>query len=192
MARTVTGEGIAPASDAKAERRYYAAKCGPIFACGANNRLSCAWGGVKVMLAFSKLPPEKRTAEIESAIQTGLDFFFRYRPSSAPPTPPQAGINRTAPGGLSVFRCSTSPICSSSLKRWQPGLRQRSASGRRFGFIRQKGGEAGRWNLEYDYAGKTWVDFGPKKQPNPWVTLRALRKLKSPGRLTVLGANPSA
>ena len=35
----------------------------------------------------------------------------------------------------------------------------------------------GRWVLEYDYNGKTWVDFGPKKQPNKWVTLRALKVL---------------
>ena len=33
--------------------------------------------------------------------------------------------------------------------------------------------------LEYDYTAKTWVDFGPKKQPNKWVTLRALRVLKT-------------
>ena len=33
------------------------------------------------------------------------------------------------------------------------------------------------WLLEYDYTGKTWVDFGLKKQPNKWVTLRALRLL---------------
>lgn len=29
------------------------------------------------------------------------------------------------------------------------------------------------------YAGKTWVDFGPKKMPNKWVTWRALRVLKN-------------
>lgn len=33
--------------------------------------------------------------------------------------------------------------------------------------------------LDHDYIGKTWVDFGPKRQPNKWVTLRALRVLKS-------------
>jgi hypothetical protein len=56
MARTVTGEGIAPISEKKADRRYYAGKCGPNFECGANNKLPCAWGAVKVMLAFSALP----------------------------------------------------------------------------------------------------------------------------------------
>jgi len=32
--------------------------------------------------------------------------------------------------------------------------------------------------MEYSYTGKTWGDFGPKKMPNKWVTLRALRVLK--------------
>jgi hypothetical protein len=45
--------------------------------------------------------------------------------------------------------------------------------------IHEKQDAQGRWSLEYDYAGKTWVDFGPKKQPNKWVTLRALRVLKA-------------
>ena len=45
--------------------------------------------------------------------------------------------------------------------------------------IRDKQGQDGRWPLEYDYNGKTWVDFGTQKQPNKWVTLRALRVLKN-------------
>ena len=47
--------------------------------------------------------------------------------------------------------------------------------------IRQKQDEQGRWSLEYDYTSKTWVDIGIKKQPNKWVTLRALRVLKKAG-----------
>ena len=46
-------------------------------------------------------------------------------------------------------------------------------------FIRGKQNAQGRWSMEYDYLrGKLWVDFGPYKQPNKWVTLRALRVLK--------------
>jgi hypothetical protein len=37
------------------------------------------------------------------------------------------------------------------------------------------------WLLVYDYSGKTWGDFGPKKQPNKWVTLRALQTLGKAG-----------
>jgi hypothetical protein len=45
--------------------------------------------------------------------------------------------------------------------------------------IREKQDQNGRWPLEYDYTGKTWVDFGPKKQANKWVTLRAAWVLKN-------------
>ena len=44
--------------------------------------------------------------------------------------------------------------------------------------VRMKQDAHGRWPLEYDYSGKTWVDFGPKRQPNPWVTIRALKGIK--------------
>jgi GH15 family glucan-1,4-alpha-glucosidase len=47
--------------------------------------------------------------------------------------------------------------------------------------IREKQDENGRWLLEHDYKGKTWADFGEKKLPNKWVTLRALRVLKAAG-----------
>ena len=47
--------------------------------------------------------------------------------------------------------------------------------------IRERQDEEGRWLLEYDYNGKTWGNFGRKNQPNKWVTLRALRVLKSVG-----------
>ena len=43
--------------------------------------------------------------------------------------------------------------------------------------ILDKQDDHGRWALEYHYTGKTWVDFGEAKQPNRWVTLRALRAL---------------
>lgn len=45
--------------------------------------------------------------------------------------------------------------------------------------IRNKQDAQGRWPLEYDYTGKTRVQFGPKRQPNKRVTLRALHALQS-------------
>jgi hypothetical protein len=83
MARTVTGEGMAPKSDKNAVRRYYAGKCGPNFACGANYELPCAWGAAKVMLAFGKLPENRRTPMINDAIQQGVDFLFSTDPAKA-------------------------------------------------------------------------------------------------------------
>jgi hypothetical protein len=83
MARSVTGEGVAPMQDRQAEVRYYAGKCGPGFACGANNKLPCAWGAIKVMLAFGKWPQERRTPLIQRAVQQGVDFLLGSDPARA-------------------------------------------------------------------------------------------------------------
>jgi hypothetical protein len=83
MARSVTGEGIAPLTDRKAKVRYYSAKPGPVFACSATYSQPCAWGAVGVMLAFGKLPVEKRTPLMDAAIKTGVDFLFSKDPARA-------------------------------------------------------------------------------------------------------------
>jgi hypothetical protein len=44
-------------------------------------------------------------------------------------------------------------------------------------FIEEKGNPDGSWSLEYHYQGKTWSDFGQKKSPNKYVTIRALHAL---------------
>ncbi|CAG1013714.1 hypothetical protein ANRL4_05011 [Anaerolineae bacterium] len=179
MARSVTGEGIAPQDDRHAPVRYYAGKCGPIFACGANNKLPCAWGGVKVMWAFGKLPLERRTPLIERAIQQGIDFLLSRDPAAADYP---SGWSTKPSGnwwkfGFPMFYVTdllqnVEALISLGCGR-DPRLTKALA------LIRDKQDAQGRWALEYDYTGKMWVDFGPKKQPNPWVTLRALRVLKA-------------
>jgi hypothetical protein len=179
MARTVTGEGIAPLENKDAPVRYYAYKCGPTFACGVNNKLPCAWGGVKVMLAFSKLPARKQTPLIRKAIKQGLDFFFGVDPVTA--TYP-AGYGDKPSGnwwkfGFPVFYITDLLQLAEALVALGCGNDPRLSN--TLNLIREKQDSEGRWSLEYDYAGKTWIDVGNKKQPNKWVTLRALRVLKT-------------
>ena len=61
---------------------------------------------------------------------------------------------------------------------WQDQLRGDPRLAGALKIIYEKQDSHGRWALEYDYGGKTWVGFGLKKQPNKWVTLRVLRMLK--------------
>jgi len=179
MARTVTGEGIAPLEDKDAPVRYYAYKCGPTFACGANNKLPCAWGGAKVMLAFSNLPPKQRTPVIEKAIRHGADFFFGVDPATAnyPSGYAEKPSGNWWKFGFPVFYVSDILQIVEALVGLGYGSDPRLSNALKF--IREKQDSEGRWPLEYDYIGKTWIDFGKKKQPNKWVTLRALRVLKA-------------
>jgi hypothetical protein len=179
MARTVTGEGLASNSDRNAPLRYYAGKCGPLFACGSNDKLPCAWGAAKVMLAFGLLPVEWRTPLIQRAIQPGVDLLLSVDPVTAAYP---SGYTAKPSGnwwkfGFPVFYVTDLLQIVEALVGLGYGSDPRLANALQF--IREKQDNDGRWPLEYEYTGKTWVDFGPKKQPNRWVTLRALRVLKA-------------
>jgi hypothetical protein len=179
MARTVTGDGIAPVEEKDAQVRYYAYKCGPVFACGVNNKLPCAWGGCKVMMAFSKLPANKKTPLIKKAIKQGVDFFFSIDPATAN-YPSRLGDKPNRAWwkfGFPVFYVSDILQIAEALTGLGYAKDKRLVNTLKI--IREKQDENGRWLMEYDYSGKTWADFGVKKEPNKWVTLRALRVLKA-------------
>lgn len=179
MARSVTAEGIASVADRGAAVRYYAGKCGPTFACGSNNKLPCAWGGVKVMLALGKLPAIRRTPSIERAIQHGADFLFSVDPADA--AYPTGFADKPSRNwwkfGFPVFYVTDLLQLVEALAALGFGDDPRLA--RALAIIREKQDANGRWSLDYDYADKTWVDFGAKGESNKYVTLRALRVLKA-------------
>ena len=181
LARSVTGEGIAPLTERDAPVRYYAGKCGPLFACGANNKLPCAWGGVKVMLALGRWPVERRTPAIDRAIAQGAAFLLDGDPARS--AYPNGWADKPSGNwwkfGFPVFYVTDLLQNVEALVALDYGRDPRLADA--LDFIREVQDADGRWALEYDYTGKAWVDFGPKKQPNRWVTLRALRALKRAG-----------
>ena len=181
MARTVTGEGIAPAAERDTPLRYFNAKCGPMFACGYNGQKPCAWGAAKVMLAFSRLPADRKTPLIERAIQQGVDFLFSTDPARAAyPTRNDSKPNRSWwKFGFPVFYITDILQVVEALVALGYGADSRLTNALQL--IREKQDEQGRWALEHNYSGKTWVDFGPPDQPNPWVTLRALKALRDGG-----------
>lgn len=179
MACTVTGEGLAPNTERSAPLRYYAGKCGPNFACGANNGLSCAWGAAKVMLAFAGWPAERRTPLIQRAIEQGVAFLLDVDPATA--AYPTGYADKPSGNwwkfGFPVFYVTDILQIAEALAALGYAGDPRLASA--LALVHSKQDAQGRWPLEYDYPDKTWVNFGAKKQPNKWVTLRALRVLKA-------------
>jgi hypothetical protein len=179
IASSLTGEGVAPVNEKDARVRYYAYKCGPVFACGANNKLPCAWGGVKVMLALGKLPAERRTPMIQRAIQKGVEFFLGIDPATA--DYPTGWAEKPSQNwwkfGFPVFYVTDLLQLVEALQlcghTHDPRLKNAHQ------VILDKRDSSDRWAMEYHYTGKMWVEFGSKRQPNPWVTLRALKVLKA-------------
>ncbi len=179
MARSVTGDGIAPMKDKDAEVRYYAGKCGPLFACGSNDKHSCAWGAVKILLALAALPQDRRTPLINAAINAGVDFIFSTDPAGADYPHPYSA--KTSGNwwkfGFPVFYITDLLQLVEAMVGLGYGRDPRLASA--IQIIKDKQDFNGRWLLEYDYQGKIKLDLGTKKVPNKWVTIRALRVLKA-------------
>lgn len=182
MARTVTGEGIAKKEDKKAEFRYYAYKCGPDFACGANYGAPCGWGAVKVMLAFSKLPVKRRTPIIKKAIERGVEFLLEKDPIKAefPVGDGKLPSRNWWKLGFPIFYITDLLQLCEGLVALGYGKDPRMKNV--LELVRGKQNYAGQWLLEYDYKGKSYLDTGRKGQPSKWVTLRALRVLKGAGQ----------
>lgn len=183
MAHSVTGEGVAPRTDRDAPVRYYAGKCGPGFACGANNGLPCAWGAAKVLLAFNAWPLAWRSPLIERAIAQGVAFLLSVDPATAAYS---SGYSDKPSGswwkfGFPVFYVTDVLQVVEALVALGHGADPRLTGA--LTLVSQKAGPDGRWVLEYDYTGKTWGDFGVKGQANKWVTLRALHALSGSQRV---------
>ena len=176
LARAITGEGFAPAEDQKAPLRYYkSGTSGPGFACAANNRLPCAWGAVKAMLAFGKLPKGARTPTIEAAIETGVEFLLSRDPAVA--DYPAGWSDKPSRSwfkfGFPLFYVTDVLQNLEALTSLGVGSDPRLKSALELVLSKQD-----RWKMEYTYNSKTWADIEEKGQPSKWVTLRALRVLK--------------
>jgi hypothetical protein len=179
LAKAVTGEGIAPAEERDAPVRFLkSGACAPGFCCSANNGKPCAWGAVKTMSAFSKLPDGLRTALMQSAIDTGVEFLLSRDPALADyPTAQDTKPSRSwFKFGFPLFYVTDVLQNAEVLTRLGHGSDPRLAAAIQLVLGKQQ--EQGRWSMEYSYNGKTWVDIEEKGAPSKWVTLRALRVLK--------------
>jgi hypothetical protein len=133
------------------------------------------------MLALGKWPKKRGTPLIKRAIQQGVDFLFSTDPAKA--DYPSGFSNKPSQNwwkfGFPIFYVTDLLQIVEALVSLGYGDDPRLSNA--LSLIREKQDTAGRWPLEYDYSGKTWVNFGTKEQPNKWVTLRALRVLKAVG-----------
>ena len=179
LARSITGEDIAPAEEKDAPVRFYrSGNSAPGFACSANNHLPCAWGAVKAMLALGKVPEAARTPAIRAAIATGSEFLLSRDPAVADypmgyaTKPSQSWFRFGYPIAYVTDVLQTLEVLTAlgygDDERLRPALE----------LLLSKRDKQGRWRMEYSYNGKTWVEIERKGEPSKWVTLRAVRVLK--------------
>ena len=181
LARSITGEGIAPAKSKDVRRYYRSGNSAPGFCCAANNHKPCAWGAIPALEALSRIPPSARTPVQRRALRQGMAFLLSTNPAQAAYPMGYA----TKPNG-SWFKFGY-PLgyVTDVLRNAEVLVALGKGKNRRLRRLRElilsKRAPDGRWRLEYSYAGKTWFDLGAKRAPNKWVTLRARRALMGLG-----------
>jgi hypothetical protein len=182
LARSITGEGIAPNTEKDKPVHYLrSGNSAPGFACSANNQLPCGWGAVKAILALSKVPPAQRTPAIAAALETGVAFLFSCDPATAlypmgwTIKPNGSWFKFGYPIGYVTDVLQILEVLSALGYGADPRLQNA------LDMLLSKQAKDGRWPLEYSYNGKMWVDVEAKGQPSKWVTLRALRVLTGAG-----------
>ncbi len=172
QARAITGEGF--------ERYYQAGTSGPNFGCAANDEQPCAWGAVKATLALVRVPVEQRAPHVVRAIEQGGDFLLSRDPAVAdcPMSRGNVKPNRSwfklgfPSGYVTDVLQNLEALCELGFAR-DPRLEHALA------WLLAKQDERGRWQNEYAYTGKTWVDIERQGQASKLVTLRVCRVLRA-------------
>jgi len=169
QAQSITGEG--------GFSYLRSAVTGPLFGCSANLSAPCAWGAVKAMKAFSAIAPERRSPAVQRAVQSGADFLLSRDPAQAD-YPYTGNVSSTwFKLGFPLSYWSDVLEVVAVLSDLGYGRDPRLENAVQFVLSKRDG--QGRWKLENSLNGKTWADIETKGKPSKWVTLRALRALKS-------------
>ncbi len=171
-ARAVTGEGM--------ERYYRSGTSGPCFECAANDRHPCAWGAVKELLAFARIPPRRRTPLVRRAIDVGVDLLLSVDPATAAyPTADRDSKPSGAWFQLGFPSAYVTDVLQNLEALTELGRGHDPRLANAVAWLLDQRDADGRWHNRHAYNGKTTVPFERQGAPSKWVTARACAVLKA-------------
>jgi hypothetical protein len=141
---------------------------------------ACAWGAIKALAAFLRVPTASRSPAVQQAIATAARFLLDglAAGAGAGTAGQPAGITPSPSWPTTGFPLGcTSDLLELLEVLGQLGLGQDPHVADLADLVESKQDETGRWALEYTPE-NTWASFGEIGQPNKWATLRALRALR--------------
>jgi len=147
------------------------------FECSANQKLPCAWGAVKALLAFSAVPPQERTGAVKAAIEEGAAFLLSHNLAAADYPCPERVSSTWQKFGFPTSYSSNVLEALHALSELGYGGKPQLNDAIRL--VLSKQDHLGRWKMETSLNGKMWVDIEAKGQPSKWVTLQAVKTLKN-------------
>jgi len=151
---------------------------GPGFACAANGALPCAWGAIKALRALATVPTAERSALHGAAVEHGVAFLLS-RDLAVADYPAWDGKVSSSWWRFGFPLSYTSDILEALDVLTALGVARDRRLQPAVELVLRKQDTSGRWTLEHTLNGKMWADIETRGQPSKWVTLRALRVLRS-------------
>ncbi len=169
QARAITGQG---------QIDYYRSGTNaPGFACGVNQGQPCSWGAAKAMKALLSIPPKQRTPAIQQAIEAGAEFLLSRDPVVADYPYSERVSSSWFKFGFPLSYWSDVLEVAAVLAQLGYGHDPRLSNA--LDYILSKQDRQGRWRLENTLNSRMWVSIERRGRPSKWITLRALRLLKT-------------
>lgn len=138
---------------------------------------NCYMGGVKVLKALAKIPPEKRSAELKKIIKQETEIIlenqiFRYLKNPDGSRKEKAGWKKF--GFPLFYQSDVLEVLDVLTEVGVKDTRMQEA----VDLVVANRNDSGTWNLMNTFNGKMLCDIDVNKKPSKWITLRALRVLK--------------
>lgn len=169
QAQAITGQG---------QIDYYRSGTNaPGFACGVNQGQPCGWGAAKAMKALLSIPPKQRTPAIQQAIEVGAEFLLSRDPVVADYPYSERVSSSWFKFGFPLSYWSDVLEVAAVLAQLGYGHDPRLSNA--LDYILSKQDRQGRWRLENTLNSRMWVSIERRGRPSKWITLRALRLLKT-------------
>jgi hypothetical protein len=147
----------------------------PYWKAHINDKHGCFLGTIPPLDAFSELPAEFRTPEMEMAIERGVEFLLMHRLYKAD----HHEFKVIKPSWLKLgFSCFFYDILRGLDVVTRLGYAQDKRIQDALEVILSKQGADGKWILESTPAGRMQTNLETRGKPSKWVTLKALIMLK--------------
>jgi hypothetical protein len=136
---------------------------------------TCHMGAVKALKALAEVPNDKRSKEVEAAIENGVEYMLRHHIYKR-----SHDLSRVSkPSWLRfgfplMYQTDALEILGILTKLGYKDERMQET----VDLVLSKQTNQGRWNLESTFNGRFQVDIERKDELSKWVTLNALRALK--------------
>jgi hypothetical protein len=142
--------------------------------CRYNDERPCAWGAARALWGLAALPDQQRTAAVEAAIRSGLEFLLEeYDLRSANyPVPEDGEVHRMWPRlNFPLFYLADILFVLRVLA--ELGQLDHPGAAGALEWLSERRPSNGHWRSASPYRGRTWKALGDRHESDRWVSLQA-------------------